>query len=151
MSNLFKVSEVKLSYKTKLKASERPKVLDSRTSYNLLMNCYDSETIELKESFKLLLLNRANKVLGVMNVSEGGITGTIVDIKIVLQAAILANASGLIISHNHPSGNLSTSAQDDFITKRIKKACEIMDIELLDHVIVTPDNGYYSYADNDRL
>ncbi len=97
-----------------------------------------------------MLLNRANKVLGVMNVSDGGITGTIVDVKLILQAAILGNASGLIISHNHPSGILSASVQDDFITRQLKKACEVMDIALLDHVIVTPES-YYSYADEGRL
>ena len=77
MENYLSVSEVKLSYKTKLKASERPKVDNSLSSYYLLLKCFDENTIELKESFKVLLLNHANRVLGVMNVSEGGITGTI--------------------------------------------------------------------------
>jgi DNA repair protein RadC len=150
MNNLFEVNEVKLSYKSKQKASERPKINDSKATYNLLLNCFDADTIELKESFKVLLLNRANKILGVMNVSEGGISGTIVDTRLILQAAILGNAIGIIISHNHPSGNLIPSAKDDFITRRLKQACEIMDIELLDHVIITTES-FYSFADERRL
>jgi len=147
-----KISEVKVTYKNKVKASERPKICDSKASYNILRNAFDPDIIELKESCKVLLLNQANKVLGVMCVSEGGITGTIVDVKLILQAAILSNASGIILCHNHPSGNLTVSAQDDFITSRLKKACEIMDISLLDHLIIVPEeNLYYSYADEGRI
>ena len=134
MENLFNVSEVKLTYKTKQKASERPKINSSKTTYDLLLNCFDSDTIELKESFKVLLLNRANKVLGVMNVSDGGITGTIVDTRLVMQSVILSNATQIILAHNHPSGNLIPSTNDCFITKRIKQVCNLMDIELLDQL-----------------
>jgi DNA repair protein RadC len=150
MNELLQVNEVKLSYKSKQKASERPQVINSKAAYDLLLRCFDPETIELKESFKVLLLNCRKKVLGVMNVSDGGLTGTIVDIRLILQAAILGNASGIIISHNHPSGNLTVSAQDDFITRRLKQACEIMDIELLDHIIIT-NESFYSFADDGRL
>jgi DNA repair protein RadC len=115
MNNLFEVNEVKLTYKRKQDVSERPKILDSKATYNLLLNCYDSDTIELKESCKVLLLSQRNSVLGIMNVSDGGITGTIVDVRLILQAAILSNACNIIISHNHPSGSLKASAQDDFV------------------------------------
>ena len=150
MENLFNVSEVKLTYKTKQKASERPQIKDSKTTYNLLLKCFDADTIELKESFKVLLLNRGNKVLGIMNVSEGGISGTIVDARLIMQSVILSNATQIIMAHNHPSGNLTPSADDCFITKRVKQACNLMDIELLDSLIITPES-YYSYADNGRL
>jgi DNA repair protein RadC len=150
MENLFTVNEVKLSYKLKQKASERPKVLDSNSMYRVLLNCYDSDTIEYRESFKVLLLNRGNKVLGVMNISEGGISETTVDIRLILQAALLGNASNIAISHNHPSGNVNPSRNDDFLTNRVKKACEAIGIELYDHIIVTPDS-YYSYADEGRI
>jgi DNA repair protein RadC len=150
MNNLFTVSEVKLAYRTKQKASERQKVSDTIAAYQLLLKCFDSDTIELKESFKVLLLNNASKVLGVMNVSDGGMSGTIVDARLIMQSVLLSNATKIIISHNHPSGNLLPSAQDDFITYRVMKACEIMDIELLDHLIITGES-YYSYADNGRL
>ena len=150
MENLFEVSEVKLTYQTKQKASERPKINDSKTTYDLLLKCFDADTIELKESFKVLLLNRANKVLGVMNVSDGGITGTLVDTRLVMQSVILSNATQIVIAHNHPSGNLIPSVQDGFVTSRIKKACDLLDVELLDHLIITPES-YYSYADEGKL
>jgi DNA repair protein RadC len=150
MKNLFEVSEVKLTYKTKQKASERPKILDSKTTYDLLLRCFDADTLELKESFKVLLLNHGNRVLGVMNVSEGGISGTVVDARLIMQSAILSNATKIIIAHNHPSGNIQPSAQDSFITSRVKQACNLMDIELLDHLIITPES-YYSFADEMKL
>ena len=150
MENLFNVSEVKLTYKTKQNASERLKVFDSNSVYKTLLNCYDSDTIEYKESFKLLLLNKGNKVLGVMNVSEGGISDTVVDIRLIMQAALLGNASNIVISHNHPSGEIYPSRNDDYATNRIKEACRLMDITLYDHIIVTSES-YYSYADEGRL
>ena len=150
MENLFEVNEVKLSYKAKQKASERPKALNSKASYDILLNCFDSDTIEFRESFKVLLLNRSNQVLGVFNVSEGGISETVVDIRLILQSVILSNASGIILAHNHPSGNLKPSIQDDDITNRIKKACEIMNISLLDHIVITSEH-YYSYADEGKI
>jgi len=150
MENLYEVNQVKLTYKTKQKASERPQINGSKTTYDLLLKCFDTDTIELKESFKILLLNRANRVLGVMNVSDGGITGSLVDTRLIMQSVILSNATQIIIAHNNPNGDLTPCTKDCFITKRIKKACEIMDIELLDHLIITTES-YYSYADNKRI
>ncbi|MDR2955792.1 MAG: JAB domain-containing protein [Prevotella sp.] len=150
MENLFTVNEVKLSYKTKQKASERPKVLSSESVYKVLLNCFDTDTIEFREYFKVLLLNRANQILGVFNVSEGGIAETVVDIRLILQSAILSNASGIILCHNHPSGNINPSQSDNIMTGKIKEACKIMDISLLDHIIITPDR-YYSYADEGQI
>lgn len=150
MENLFTINEVKLMYKTKQKASERPKVLSSENVYKLLLNCFDADTIEFREYFKVLLLNRANQVLGVFNVSEGGIAETVVDIRLILQSAILSNASGIILCHNHPSGNINPSQSDNNMTRKINQACEIMDISLLDHIIITPDK-YYSYADEGEI
>ena len=150
MENLFTVNEVKLSYKTKQNASERPKVLSSESVHKVLLNCYDADTVEFREYFKVLLLNRANRVLGVFNVSEGGISETVVDIRLILQSAILSNASGIILSHNHPSGNINPSQNDDIMTRKIKEACKVMDIVLLDHIIITSES-YYSYADKGRI
>ena len=86
-----------------------------------------------------------------MDVSIGGTGGTIVDIKLIMQCALLSNASGIIISHNHPSGILTASVQDDSITRRLKQACELMEIRFLDHIIISPEEKYYSYADEGRL
>jgi DNA repair protein RadC len=85
-----------------------------------------------------------------MNVSEGGISGTYVDTKLIMQSAILSNASKIILAHNHPSGTLIPSVQDSMVTSRVKKAGEFLDIELLDHLIITPES-YYSFGDNGRL
>ncbi|NDV84105.1 JAB domain-containing protein, partial [Bacteroides sp. 51] len=101
--------------------------------------------------FKVILLNQANKVLGVHNLSSGGIDGTYADVRQILQIAILSNAVGIIISHNHPSGNTSPSVNDRKLTTTIKQACDIMNIRLLDHIIVTKDEGYYSFTDEGEL
>ena len=103
---MYKVCEVKLTYSTKVKSSERAVIRNSNDAYSLLSGfIYDSDTIQYREYLKLILLNRANKVLGVVHLSEGGTSETNADIKIIMQAAILANASGMILSHNHPSGS----------------------------------------------
>jgi DNA repair protein RadC len=97
-----------------------------------------------------MLLNRSNRVLGISCISKGGISGTVVDVKIILQTALKANASGLIISHNHPSGNLTASSEDIKITVKLKNACKLLDLSLLDHLIIT-DEGYLSFADEGML
>ena len=145
------VSEVKLSYKSKVKASERPKVLNSKASFDILLKSFDHDTIELRETMKMLLLNRANKVLGVMDVSNGGTAGTVIDVKLIMQCALLSNASSIILCHNHPSGNLTPSTEDNNMTRKIKNACDIMSINLLDHIIITSEEKYYSYADEGMI
>ena len=100
----------------------------------------------MQEQFVVLLLNRANKALGIYKVSTGGITGVMVDIRLVMVAALKSLATGIIISHNHPSSNMVPSIQDVELTARIDKACKLLDIELLDHIIVTSSHSFYSFA-----
>ncbi len=88
--------------------------------------------------------------MGIYEVSTGGISGTVVDIKLVLSAALLSCASGIILVHNHPSGNLQPSAADKVATKKMKEAARLVDVEILDHLILTSD-GFYSFADNGEL
>ena len=145
------VSEVTLIYKTKVKPKDRAKIASSRDAYQLLFDSWNKNTIEYVEEFKLLLMNRSNAVLGILEVSKGGISGTVTDIRIIFQAAIKANASGIIVCHNHPSGALNPSESDTKITHKIKEAGVIMDIQLLDHLILTMDGSYYSFADNGLL
>lgn len=102
------------------------------------------------EEFWLVLLNRANKIIDLSKISKGGVSGTIADLKIILKYAIEKTASGIIVCHNHPSGNISPSDSDISLTEKIKKACEIIDIPLLDHLIVT-DSSYYSFSDEGFL
>jgi DNA repair protein RadC len=104
----------------------------------------------LHEEFFCLFLNRANKVIKIEQISKGGISGTVTDVRIILKNAILNTASGLIVAHNHPSGNLNPSESDTKITQKIKEAGNLMDIQLLDHLIIA-DEDYYSFADNGLL
>jgi DNA repair protein RadC len=125
----------------------QPQITSSEVVYQLL----HPVLADLRhEEVWVLLLNRANKVLKKIQVSKGGIAGTVVDIRMIMREAIDSLASAMILCHNHPSGNAQPSGDDDQITKRLKEAGNIMDIRLLDHVIVC-DHSYYSYMDKGRL
>jgi DNA repair protein RadC len=140
------IAEVELIYKSKVKASERPQVRTSKDAADLLKHLWSEDKIDFVEQFKVLFLNRANKVLGIFEVSSGGVTGTVADPKLIFVAALKANACAIVISHNHPSGNLKPSQQDEQLTQKINQAGKFLDIKLLDHIIVTSE-GYYSFAD----
>lgn len=99
------------------------------------------------EEFWILFLNRSNKVINRLKLSQGGLSGTVTDVRIVMKKAIEYLASGIIVCHNHPSGNLNPSDSDSKITQKIKEAGILMDIQLLDHIIIA-DKGYFSFADN---
>jgi DNA repair protein RadC len=101
----------------------------------------------LHEEFWILFLNRSNKVINRMKLSQGGISGTVTDVRLVMKRAIETLASGIIVCHNHPSGNLNPSESDSRITQKIKEAGNLLDIQLLDHLIIS-DKDYYSFADN---
>ena len=150
MESQYKVCEVKLTYKSKIKASERKQILSSTDAYSILLSVFEAETIQYREFFKVILMNKANRVLGICPISEGGINETSADIRIIMQAAILGNASGIILAHNHPSGNTKPSLQDDQITQKIREISQLIGITLLDHLIIT-DESYYSYADEGRI
>ena len=102
MEVLNQVAEVELIYKTKVKASERPFIKTSKDGYDLLLKTWDENKIDFVEQFKVLFLNRANRVLGIYEVSSGGITGTVADPRLIFVAALRANACSIMISHNHP-------------------------------------------------
>ena len=145
-----KVAEIDLVYKSKVKACERQMISCSEDAYKLLRVVWDDGKIDLVDQFKVLLLNRANKVLCHFTVSTGGVTGTVADPKIIYIAALRANAVALIISHNHPSGSLKPSKADAELTQKIKNAGTLLDMKLLDHLIVSRE-GYFSFADEGLL
>lgn len=145
-----KVSEVELVYKLKVKAVRRPKIKCSQDAYALLMTIWNSGTIELREEFKVVFLNSANRVLGVYALSIGGVTGTVADPRLLFAAAVKANASSLMIAHNHPSGNLKPSRADEEMTQKIAGGAKLLDMKLLDHLVITAD-GYFSFADEGLL
>ena len=138
------IAEIKISYSTGIKAKAR--ITGSDSAYRLLLSCWDKSIIEFQEEFKILLLNRANKVLGIYPVSKGGVSGTLVDPKLIFSVALKCNASALILAHNHPSGNLTPSENDKGLTKKLISAGNFLDIKVLDHLIMTTE-GYFSFAD----
>ncbi len=144
--NWNKVEEIGLVYKTSIKASERPVISSSQDVYKLLLDNWDKDTIELFEEGKIILLNQANRVLGLYSLSKGGITGTVMDPKLIFTAALKRGACHIILSHNHPSGNLKPSKADEDLTAKIKAAGKLLDITVLDHVIISSE-GYFSLAD----
>jgi len=97
-----------------------------------------------------LLMNRSNKIIKKIQVSKGGITGTIIDIRLIIKEAIESLASNIILIHNHPSGNTRPSQDDNYITQKLKEACNLLDIALVDHIIVC-DRDYYSYKDKSNI
>jgi DNA repair protein RadC len=105
------------------------------------------DKIELVEQFSAMFLNRANKVLAIYQLSTGGITGTIADPRLLFIAALKVGSTALILCHNHPSNNSKLSIADMELTKKIKEGGKLLDIILLDHLIITPSEGYYSMAD----
>ncbi len=143
---LYQVAEIQLTYKSHVRPSLRPKINCSKDAYKVLLENWDGSQIELLEQFKVMLLNRANKVLGLFEVSTGGVSGTVADPKIIFTAALKGGASGIIVAHNHPSGNLTASQSDIDLTRKLKEAGKFLEIQLLDHVIVTTE-GYFSFAD----
>ena len=143
---LFEIAEIELIYRSKIKPSRRPTITSSSDAYGLFLQIWEDGKLELIEQFNILLLNRANKVLGIFKVSTGGVTGTVADPKIILTAALKANACALIMAHNHPSGNLSPSTQDKELTRKIKLGAQLLDMKLLDHLIITKES-YYSFGD----
>ena len=140
--------EVELTYKSTSRS--RSKIYSSEDAYKILLPTYKEGTICYKEYFKVLLLSQSNQVLGYTLISEGGITETCADVRVILQAALLTNSVALVLAHNHPSGNLKPSRQDMEITKQVKEAAKLMRISVIDHLILT-DAGYYSFADEGLL
>ena len=139
------VAEIKISYIP----TGRPgtQIRSSNDAYLELKNWFLEDTLALQEQFVVLYLNRANRVLAAYEVSRGGLTGTVADPRLILSTALMVAATSLVISHNHPSGNLKPSDQDEELTNKIKKAAGWLDINLLDHLILSPDGQYYSMAD----
>ncbi|MBL4593472.1 MAG: JAB domain-containing protein [Flavobacteriales bacterium] len=143
------VTEITINYRNKVKLTKAPQVCCSYDAYQILKKAW-SDRIEHIEEFVILLLNRANKVLGLVKISQGGMSETVADSRIIFQAALVASASGIILSHNHPSGNLKPSLNDLQLTNKLKKIGYQMDLPILDHLIITPVS-YFSFADEGLL
>ncbi len=145
--NLFtsNLAEIEIHYRNKVRISDMEKVAGSRDVYDVLSRIW-SPKIDHVEEFLILCLNRANRVLGWAKVSQGGLSGTVADPKIIFQIALKSNACSIIIAHNHPSGNLTPSEADIQLTRKLKEAGLMLDLPVLDHLIISSE-GYYSFAD----
>lgn len=146
------------TYKTNLKELtlkrnptdfKRVKIRSSKDSAEYLRNFY-LDDLTIFESFFILLLNNQNNTIGYAKISQGGICGTVVDVRIVCKYAIESLCTSVIICHNHPSGTLHPSRADEAITRKIKEALSLFDIRLLDHIILT-ESSYFSFADEGIL
>ena len=144
MKHNTQVSEIQVSYSPNLLVDMSIK--NSKKSFELMLNEWEQDKLQMQEEAKILLLNRNNNVLGIYSLAKGGLTSCVVDVRIILSIALKNLATGIILVHNHPSGNLKPSQADLDITKRLKQSCDLLDISFLDHLIITKDN-YFSFAD----
>lgn len=139
------IPEIKIAvtYDKSIKRSEFETILDAQSAEKVFRKVFDADTFDWIESMVMLCLNKQNKVIGFYKVSSGGISGTLCDPKVVFTVALNCGASSIMLAHNHPSGNTKPSPADIQVTNKIKKGGELLDIQLLDHLILT-DESYYS-------
>lgn len=124
-------------------------ISNSADASKFIRNFY-LDDIEVFESFFILLLDRANNTIGYAKISQGGISGTLVDVRLIAKYAVDALASSVILAHNHPSGNLLPSSQDIELTRRVKEGLALLTVNVIEHIILTKDS-YYSFADEGRI
>jgi len=137
------IEEVKLTYKNKLRAHERPKISCPEDAYKVFLESWDHDQIELLEECKAMFLDRQLRLMSIASISKGGLSGTVVDLRLVFAMALKRRANSLILAHNHPSGNLKPSQADIDLTRQFQKAGEILQLPVEDHLIVTTE-GYTS-------
>ena len=152
MINYNNIPEIKISvsFDKNLKKSELIKIGSSKDAYKVFQRVFNADTFHWSEEMIMLCVNNSNKVVGFYKISSGGMTGTVVDVRMIFTTALQCAATSIIIAHNHPSGTLIPSDADLTITKKIIEAGKVLDIRLLDHLIIT-DESFYSFADNGRL
>jgi DNA repair protein RadC len=144
------IPEFDIKLKTKMKPSELFTITNSADVAMVARQCFDADMIDWIESFVVVALNRHNKVLGFFKVSQGGVTGTVADPRVIFQFALLCNATGLVLAHNHPSGQVQPSSADIELTRKIVEAGKVLDVRVMDHVVVSSES-YYSFADEGML
>jgi DNA repair protein RadC len=143
------ISNLELKAKKTPSNFEKVKIVSSKDAFKVIKQFYFDD-IDIFESFFILCLNRNNQTIAYAKISQGGVNGTVVDIKLIAKYAIDCLASGVILAHNHPSGNLKPSNEDLAITKKVKEGLKILDIQVLDHIILT-SQGYLSFGDGGIL
>ena len=146
-----KVNEITIRYSNDVNPQLQYKITDSKDAAELLFKHWNKDTIAALESFKIILLNNDNMVKGIYEISQGGITSTLVDLRILFAVILKSLTVAIVLAHNHPSGNLKASESDAKVTQKIKQAAKLFDVKVLDHIIITPQSEYYSFADNGLL
>ncbi|WP_428231100.1 JAB domain-containing protein [Flavobacterium sp.] len=142
------VAEINVSYSTN--QTEKINLSNCRQTFEFILSQWNLNIIDFQEECKVVLLNRMNCVLGIYNLSKGGSSGTVVDIRIILGIALKCNASGIILAHNHPSENLKPSEADRKITRRLKDSCDLLEITLVDHIIISR-TSFFSFTQDGLL
>lgn len=146
---MLKAGEIQVIYRPK--RSAHPSLITSEVIYELLKNeIYDLDTIGYRESFTVLFCDSGLKLIRYSKMFDGALDCVMVDVRMIMQHALLCNATSIILAHNHPSGSLRPSSQDDAITRKICDAARLLDLRVTDHLIIT-EESYYSYSDKGRL
>lgn len=150
--NTSKIPEITIavSFDKNVKKSELLKIDDSKSCADVFRQIFDADRFDWVEEFMILCLNQNRKVVGFHKISSGGMTGTVADPKVILTVALKSLATGIVLAHNHPSGNLMPSQADIQLTQKIKTAASYLDIKVLDHLILSSE-GYYSFADEGQI
>jgi len=142
--------QIEVSYHPNHESLEHSQLSHSRDVYELCLSIWDQDTISLYEEVKAIYLNRENRVIGYRNIALGTATQAVVNIKLLVYVALACNASGVIVAHNHPSGNMKPSQQDIRLTQQIREATTYFNLQLLDHLIISP-HKYFSFADDGMM
>lgn len=145
------LKELQVKYTPSKKLYQGERITNSELAFQYVSDTFNHETIACQEQFNVLFMNNAHFPIGYYKASVGSNTATVVDIKLIMGLAVKSLSSCMIIAHNHPSGNLQPSDNDFMLTEKIKEACALFDIKLLDHLILSPCGGKYSFADNSKL
>jgi DNA repair protein RadC len=146
----FILSEIELRYNPKVPSIQKPQITSAEDAYEQLLHLLDPSQLTIREEAAVLFMNRSNRVVGGYKLSMGGITGTVIDIRIILGIALKCLATGIILCHTHPSGVLKPSESDLRITRRLNEAAQLMEIMLLDHLIIT-SGGFLSFLEEGIL
>jgi DNA repair protein RadC len=150
MVKTYKSTVSNISLKAEKSDFQKVKITQSSDAADFIRQFYGDD-LEIYESFFLVLLNRANATTGYVKISQGGTAGTVVDVKIVAKYAVESLSAGVILAHNHPSGETRPSKEDENITHRITKALELFGIKVVDHIIIGPENSYFSFEEHGML
>ena len=144
----FTIQEMEVVYLPTKLTSSNETISNSASAYQVFKQLFNPNTISYQEECMVIYLNHASRIIGAQKLSRGGINATIVDIRIILATALKSLSTAIIIAHNHPSGKLVPSDGDKNMTKQLGEACKLMELTLLDHLIISPDSGYLSFADD---